>query len=176
MRDNPFVLTFGREPLEFISRLDYYDEVEKNFKSSSRSNQIYMITGVRGSGKTVLLTKFAKEFAKEKDWIVVDLNPERDMLESLASQLYASNKVNHLFLKNDLNLSFNGIGFSISTEKPSNDIETVVYKIVEYLSNKRYKILITIDDAVSNKNIYVQVDVHIYFFIWLWIGYSRLLI
>ena len=83
MKDNPFVLTFGREPLQFISRLDYFYEVKRNFTSSTYSNQIYMITGVRGSGKTVLLTMFAKDFEKEKDWIVVDLNPERDMLNKL---------------------------------------------------------------------------------------------
>ena len=31
-----------------------------------------MITGVRGSAKTVMLTDIAKHFRKEKDWIVVD--------------------------------------------------------------------------------------------------------
>lgn len=40
-----------------------------------------MITGVRGSGKAVMLTDIAKHFRKEKDWIVVDLSPESDLLQ-----------------------------------------------------------------------------------------------
>ena len=33
----------------------------------------HMITGVRGTGKIVMLTHIAKHFCKEKDWIVVDV-------------------------------------------------------------------------------------------------------
>ena len=153
--NNPFILTFGREPINFIPRIDYLQEVKENFYSETRPNQAFMITGVRGTGKTVFLSKLASEFEKNKDWIVIDLNPQRDMLESLASQLYNNSKVKHLFPKAELNLSFNGIGFSIGNEKPSNDIETVIYKIVDYLSKKNKKILITVDDATSNDNIKV---------------------
>jgi hypothetical protein len=37
-----------------------------------------MITGVRGSGKTVMLTDIAKHFRENEGWIVMDLSPERD--------------------------------------------------------------------------------------------------
>ena len=66
----------------------------------------------------------------------------------------------HLFAKAELNISFNGIGFSIGNERPSNDIETVIYKIVDYLSKKEKKILITVDDATSND--YIKVFSHTY--------------
>ena len=155
MNNNPFILTFGREPINFIPRIDYLQEVKDNFYSETRPNQVFMITGVRGTGKTVLLSKLAKEFEKNKDWIVVDLNPERDMLNSLASQIYNNSKVKHLFLKAKLNLSFNGIGLSVENDKPSDDIESIISKMVEYLSEKDIKLLITIDDAANNQNIKV---------------------
>lgn len=151
--NNPFVLTFGREPINFIPRIDFAQEVEDNFYSETRPKQVYMITGVRGTGKTVFLSRLAKEFENNKDWVVVDLNPERDMLAPLASQIYNNAKVKHLFVKAKLNLSFNGIGLSIENDKPSNDIETVILKMVEYLSEKNIKLLITIDDAVNNQNV-----------------------
>ena len=44
-----------------------------------------MITGVRRSGKTVMLTDISKHFKNEKDWIVIELNPDRDMLQGFAS-------------------------------------------------------------------------------------------
>ena len=155
MNNNPFILTFGREPINFIPRIDYLQEVKDNFYSETRPNQLFMITGVRGTGKTVLLSKLAKEFEKNKDWIVVDLNPERDMLNSLASQIYNNSKVKHLFLKAKFNLSFNGIGLSVENDKPSDDIESIISKMVEYISEKDIKLLITIDDAANNQNIKV---------------------
>ena len=155
MNNNPFILTFGREPINFIPRIVYLQEVKDNFYSETRPNQVFMITGVRGTGKTVLLSKLAKEFEKNKDWIVVDLNPERDMLNSLASQIYNNSKVKHLFLKAKFNLSFNGIGLSVENDKPSDDIESIISKMVEYISEKDIKLLITIDDAANNQNIKV---------------------
>ncbi len=155
MNNNPFILTFGREPINFIPRIDYIQEVKDNFYSETRPNQVFMITGVRGTGKTVLLSKLAKEFEKNRDWIVVDLNPERDMLNSLASQIYNNSKVKHLFLKAKFNFSFNGIGLSVENDKPSDDIESIISKMVEYLSEKDIKLLITIDDAANNQNIKV---------------------
>lgn len=153
--NNPFVLSFGRKPINFIPRIDFVQEVEESFYSETRPKQVYMITGVRGTGKTVFLSNLAKNFENNKDWVVVDLNPERDMLNSLASQIYNNSKVKHLFVKAKLNLSFNGIGLSIESDKPSNDIETIIFKMVEYLSNKDIKLLITVDDATSNQNIKV---------------------
>lgn len=153
--NNPFVLSFGREPINFIPRIDFVQEVEDNFYSETRPKQIYMITGVRGTGKTVFLSHLAKEFEKNKDWVVVDLNPERDMLNSLASQIYSNSKVKHFFVKAKFNLSFNGVGLSIENDKPSNDIETIIFKMIEYLSSRDIKLLITIDDATNNQNIKV---------------------
>lgn len=39
-----------------------------------------MITGVRGSGKTVMMTNISSEIGKDENWITVELNPKRDLL------------------------------------------------------------------------------------------------
>lgn len=151
--NNPFVLTFGREPINLIPRIDFIQEIEESFYSETRPKQVYMITGVRGSGKTVFLSHMAKTFESNKDWVVVDLNPERDMLNSLVSQIYNNSKVKHLFLKAKINFSFNGLGVSIESEKPEADIETILFKMIDYLSSKDIKLLITIDDVTNNPNV-----------------------
>lgn len=69
---NPFSLSFGKEPLSFIERGRQSREIIDGFSEENPSCQVYMITGVRGSAKTVMLTDIAKHFCKEKDWIVVD--------------------------------------------------------------------------------------------------------
>ena len=51
---NPFTLSFGKKPAQFISRITQTNEIVENFMQETPSTQIYMLTGVRGSGKTVL--------------------------------------------------------------------------------------------------------------------------
>lgn len=66
MSTNPFTLSFGKKPLQYISRLTETNQILESFCAEIPSNQIYMITGVRGSGKTVMMTNIASELRKEK--------------------------------------------------------------------------------------------------------------
>ena len=91
MMKNPFSLTFGKEPLSLISRNLQNEEIIESFKADNPDFQVCMITGVRGSGKTVAMTTIANDLRKDDQWLVVDLNPERDLLNALASEL-SSNK------------------------------------------------------------------------------------
>lgn len=77
-----------------------------------------MITGVWGSGKTVMLTDISKHFRKDKDWIVIELNPDRDLLYSFAAKLYDQKKLKDLFIKAKLDLSVLRIGVSIEKSNP----------------------------------------------------------
>lgn len=84
--NNPFTLSFGKKSAQFISRITQTSEIVENFQADVPSNQIYMLTGVRGSGKTVLMTAIANILREDENWIVLELNPERDMLQSLAAK------------------------------------------------------------------------------------------
>lgn len=77
-----------------------------------------MITCVWGSGKTVMLTDISKHFRKDKDWIVIELNPDRDLLYSFAAKLYDQKNLKDLFIKAKLDLSVLRIGVSIEKSNP----------------------------------------------------------
>ena len=78
--NNPFTLSFGKKPVQYISRIAQTERIIGDFTAEESPNQIYMITGVRGSGKTVMMTNIASEIRKRSDeWIVVELNPNRDL-------------------------------------------------------------------------------------------------
>lgn len=77
-----------------------------------------MITGVWGSGKTVMLTDISKHFRKDKDWIVIELNSDRDLLYSFAAKLYDQKNLKDLFIKAKLDLSVLRIGVSIEKSNP----------------------------------------------------------
>lgn len=83
--NNPFTLSFGKKPIQYISRITQTNEILDCFTSEIPSNQIYMITGVHGSGKTVMMTNIAAELHQLSDWITVELNPTRDLLQSFTA-------------------------------------------------------------------------------------------
>ena len=105
---NPYTLVFGKEPLQRISRSSQQIEIVDSFREEPPLQQIYMITGVRGAGKTVFMTEIANEIGDDKDWIVVELNGSGDLLGDLAASL-ASDVMKYYFDLEDKDVLINGI-------------------------------------------------------------------
>ena len=148
---NPYTLLFGREPEQYIQRPLEADTIIQNFSYDDPSVQIYMITGVRGSGKTVFMTEISNRLKKDKDWIVIELSSESDMLQDLAAQLASENSRAELFKKARINLSFWGLGLEISHTAPIANIQLAITKMLEELKKHNKKVLVTIDEVVNNK-------------------------
>lgn len=153
--DNPFSIMFGKEPSQMISRLVQTDQIINSFTQTNPGNQIYMITGVRGSGKTVLMTTISKRLGKEKDWVIIELNPSVDLLHQLASKLYNDKSIVEIFKVERINLSFWGIGAEIEKEDPITDIEVALRRMLENLKKRKKRVLITIDEAVNSNEMKV---------------------
>lgn len=151
---NPFTLSFGNKPFEYVQREKDSLEIIEKLKDEPPMSHCFIITGVRGSGKTVMLTSISKHFKEETNWIVVDLNPLDDMREALAAKLYTSSKVKHLFIEKNFDFSFHGITLSISGKNPILNIDDLLSKMFNELKKHNIKVLITIDE-VSN-NIYMK--------------------
>jgi hypothetical protein len=147
---NPFTLTFGKEPSQLISRVAQIDEIIENFTADNPGNQVYMITGVRGYGKTVLLTSISNQIRELDDWRVVALNPTRDLLQSFASKLYSIEEFNRLFVQAKFNFSAFGLGAAVEKSVPVTDIETVISMMLEEIKKSGKRILITIDEVTKS--------------------------
>jgi len=146
---NPFTIVFGRKPTEMIERFPQRHEILDNFTSPNANQQLYMITGIRGSGKTVLMTSVADMLRQEKDWIVIELNPEMDLLQNLAAKLSSHTLCYEWFRKAKLNLSFLNLGLEVSGEPPIRDLETAVIRMLETLRSHGKKLLITVDEVTN---------------------------
>ena len=150
-KSNPFTLSFGNKPFEYVSRKNDQEELIKRIESEPPLSHCFIITGVRGSGKTVMLTSVSKCFAEKDDWIVIGLNPEDDMREALAAKLYTSSGIKHLFLEKDFSFSFHGLTFSITGKNPVLNIDDLLDKMMKAIAKCGKKVLITIDEATNNK-------------------------
>ena len=152
---NPFTLSFGKEPSQYISRTVQTAAIADAFNAQDPVTQIYMISGVRGSGKTVLLTEVTKRFESLEEWIVVDLNPNRDMLQSLAAKLYGIPVLYKEFVKLKFNFSYFGLGVSVESESPITDIEQALDVMLKTIGKMGKKVLVTVDEAVNNEHVRV---------------------
>lgn len=144
-----------RKPVQYVSRIVQTNRIIEDYEAVPAVNQIYMVTGVRGSGKTVMMTNIADILSKRDDWIVVELNATRDLLQSLASRLYAVPRLHDCFLKAKLDFSAFSLGVSIENAAPVTDVEDMVAKMLDQLQKLGKRLLITIDEVVYSEQMKV---------------------
>jgi hypothetical protein len=152
-QNNPFSLSFGKKPQSTINRATNESEIIDNFQSENPAYQVCMITGVRGSGKTVSMTTIANRFKNRDNWIVVDLNPEVDMIHALAVELSNHSMLIQIFKDAKINLSFLGLGVELKGTPPITDISVALDRMLEHLTKINKKILVTIDEVSNNKSV-----------------------
>ena len=150
-KSNPFSLSFGKEPVSYIARDYQSGEILESFDSDNPSYQVCMITGVRGAGKTVAMSAIANILAADSRWIIVNLNPERDLLRTLAAELSNRKELFELFRDAKINLSFLGFGLEIDGEPPITDLVVALRRMLEKLTKSGKRILITIDEVSLNR-------------------------
>lgn len=155
---NPFSTTFGVDPANYIERLSDKQFIIDDFENSRAANYIYVVTGMRGSGKTVFMSSIANYFSKKDDWIVIDASVKENILESIASEIYESAISRIHFLKGEFSFSFSGLTFSLNGETPVSTTITLIKKMLDILKKKDIKVLITIDEIDNSKEMKLFVE------------------
>ena len=148
---NPFTLTFGKNPLESVERPVQNNEILDAFTSETINQQMFIITGVRGSGKTVMMSKICHELNKRPDWIVLELNPATDLLQAILSKLYSNHLVSKLIKSSKIDLSFFGFGVSIDGATQITDSETAIVTILKKIQKEGKRVLFCIDEMSNNE-------------------------
>lgn len=154
---NPFTTTFSKAPEYTYITTHKTDEILENFSYESPSESVYKITGVRGSGKTVILAKVEEELRsewnKEKGWIVLDLNPTRDMLGQIAAMLHkegfgkSDTKNRSVSVSATVLGTGGGIGYPSEKEDVFFDMGVEVESMIQQAQEKGKKILVGIDEV-----------------------------
>ncbi len=152
--NNPYTLQFSYIPPQYIERTGITNEIIENFVRDVPTYRGIFITGVRGSGKTVMLGDIRNKIASRKDWIAIDLNPESDLLDSLAHMLYQIPRIKPLFVKANLDLSALGIGVSLEkTDLIASNEEDALRLMLQVMKKSGKKLLVTIDEVTYSKDV-----------------------
>ncbi len=151
-RDNPFTLTFGKQPVKYINRYENMDDILSTFEAINPVSQTYLISGIRGSGKTVLMTSVANQLRKQDDWVIVDLNAAQPLLQEFAMRLADAGKQIPNLFENGFEISIAGFGLGYNGTVQDHDCVSKIESILEKLKKQHKKVLITIDEAIANEN------------------------
>ena len=148
--DNPYTTLFGKVPAQMIPRSQQAALVTDSFLAKSPSQQVYVVTGVRGSGKTVFMTDVSRRLARDSRWAIEELSIEQDLLVGLVARLSNQNSLSRLFLEAKIDLSFFGLGVHVRGAQPITDIGVALERMLRVLKRANRRLLVTIDEVVNN--------------------------
>lgn len=144
---NPYAISFGRIPTQYISRDILIDDIVETLNSDVVEEQAFKITGIRGTGKTVTLTDIEKQIRELDNWLVVDLKSNSDITNDLVASLYTNVPFLTKFIDANLNLSAFGIGLNISAKSPAASLDIALEQILIEIKKKNKRVLIAIDEV-----------------------------
>ena len=115
--------------------------------------QAYLIEGIRGSGKTVLMTMCSAELASQGNWIVIDLNSSRELLTDLAEKMSSAMQKIPASVQSGGQISAAGFGIGWNGIGNTNvSAISVIEKHLAEIRKKGKRLLITLDEVMHNEN------------------------
>jgi len=132
---NPFNPSFGVRPEQFLGRDDIIDSFINSLTNKNSPWRSTLLIGVRGSGKTAILSQIQEKVMDNKTY-VVSVSPEADFLDNVLGQLHkqmTKSKLKGLPKIKSISLSY---GVSLGFEKNGNTpdfTKTFRYQITEML-------------------------------------------
>ena len=153
MNNNPFSLMYGRIPSSFIERTSEFKKIVETFRNENPSTLAYTITGTRGTGKTVLLRAVAKELQENSEFVVVDLNPQEEMISSFGQKLYYEGRKIKIFLDYNLTIDLKYVQLEVGKNDRISNPEVIGERLIRTLEKKKKRILITIDEVNNTPDI-----------------------
>ena len=152
---NPFNPNFGRMPQLFLDRdqivQDYVTEINEGFDTPVQTTVIY---GVRGAGKTALLTDICNQL-QQNDWLVINLIGNDDILASLVSQLYHAvtpplqRAFNHL---QGMQIVHIGVSFTQETTGTTAEYQTLLMTMLRKIADHHMRVMLVIDEVKSTQS------------------------
>ena len=152
VKENPFTLTFGKEPYTYITRYEDLDTIIETFRADRPVTQTMLIEGIRGSGKTVLMTMAANRLRNDNSWVVVNLNPALDLLSGLAARLSDACRRTKDILSRGFTIAAAGFEVGVGGDDKAQDSISRIEECLRLLHKQKKRVLITIDEVLPGSN------------------------
>ena len=163
MQKNPFNPNFGKVPPVFIDRGETVRELIEGLSDTGSPYQTTLISGVRGVGKTALLSDVCNEIRTDKKWIVADIPSNSNILETLVQTIHvkASSELRKALDSIDgVSVSILGVGFSYSAKDNKVNYQLLLEQMLEKMQENNTHLLVAIDEVTANKQVKLFASVY----------------
>ena len=151
--NNPFSLAFGNTPYVEIDRSNVEFDIINDFNGEHSVSNAYMITGVRGSGKTVYMTNICKRLRQDKRWVVIEVSQEEDIIKQIAYKLAKDSDFGELVVSAKIDISIFNVEISKTMNNSTETFSIVLERLLSLAEKKGKRIAVAIDEAVNNRYI-----------------------
>lgn len=145
---NPFCISFGTHPVEYISRTMDQNLVLSTFMEKPVTDQIYLVTGIRGSGKTVFMNQIANTLEQRNNWIILRESATSEINQMIYSDLFHQLKRHDVSVQ-ELTVSLAGNGISAAFKEPETNVVTQIDEILKALQKKEKNVLVVVDEVTK---------------------------
>jgi hypothetical protein len=148
---NPFNPQFGRKPARFVGRDLIVNDFIYNIENPNSPHRTTIITGIRGTGKTAILSDVQAELSA-KNYMVVSVTSNDGMLQNIIDvfALRAKNQIGNKTGKIQ-GVSGGAMGFSfgvsINQEENTHGFRYTITSILDELKKKKIPTVILIDEV-----------------------------
>lgn len=153
-KENPFILAFGEVPEIMLDEEKRSKIIINDIKASRPNFRNFMISGLRGSGKTVLLRSIQDQLSKDKEYVFVNLDmgdgKTKNLLAQFAAILVSLPGMKNLYNKAEVKFSLGNAELSLDNNIPFMDVRTEIEKMLKVLKTLGKKVIIMIDEVVDN--------------------------
>lgn len=148
---NPFCISFGKQPPNYIGRNVEKQRVLDTFREEPVTDQLFLITGVRGCGKTVFMNGVAAELEKNTDWIVLRESATADISRAVLADLAEKLKLKrHRPIKQAaVTIAGSGVNLEFEADTTPENVISRVDEALRQAADKGKKVLVVVDE-VSN--------------------------
>lgn len=152
--ENPFSPSFGLVPPIYLDRNQHLALLLRELGKPLSPYRTTLIYGVRGAGKTALLTDVINQLNQQKDWIVVDLSTKTEMLNTLIDTLNLAlgTPLNQTLTKGGISLP--GLGVEIKGDQEEQMATQVrLTQALSKLKKRKRKLLLVIDEVAPTREV-----------------------
>lgn len=144
LRKNPFYPQFGKRPDNFIGREQLINHLLDELYTINSPYRTTIISGVRGNGKTSILSDINLEIRKDPNWIVVNLSHTDDLMGKLVDKLAFECEKSGVAIKS-LTIGAAGVGLSLEKKEANSSFKKLL-ELTERIKREEKQLLVLLDE------------------------------
>ena len=152
---NPFNPQFGRRPQTFLGRNDLTSHLVMSYDNFNSPERTTIVSGLRGSGKTSLLSDISFRLDDNQDWIVINLACNDNLLSNIIELIKLKIEQRSLNTPSINKIAIKTPLVDVEVEKAKTEYKSfypTFLKILEDLKKLEIKLLIIIDEVNNSKS------------------------